>query len=229
MLYAQYLVSLKKPLRSKMQKQLITLLTVLPASRDAAWERSFLQMLPQALVSVINPEPQTGPDSWPYLFIEISEKSTEPFARVIDWLTERGVGLTINPQKAIPDFVLTYGMLCNFRMNGSLLTELADFGANELHAENKQIFIAEPNDRYLPSYMRNILRDFFKDQKVLKPRLTLISQDKKVYDLAFSLESLGSPPVHEHAGISEAIAWFLPAHYGIVLISEKRISGFVDL
>ena len=96
------------------QKKILEHLKILPASRNESWENTFRQLLPHARLQVTNPEPQIGPDSWPYLFVEISEKSTEPSTQVIQWLTERGIGLAINTQKAIPDFVLTYGMLCNF-------------------------------------------------------------------------------------------------------------------
>lgn len=211
------------------QAKILDLLKVLPASRDAVWEKTFLQMLPRAFVTVLDPEPQTGPDNWPYFFIEISDRSDEPCSRVIEWLTERGIGMAVNPGNAIPDFVLTYGMLCNYRMTGNLLAPIDDFGPAELLVDESKIFVAEPNETYLPLYLRAILLAFFRDQKVLKPRLALLSTDKKVYDMAFSIESLGAPPIKEHAGISEAIAWFLPAHYGIVLVSEKRIAGFVDL
>jgi hypothetical protein len=40
---------------------------------------------------------------------------------------------------------------------------------------------------------------------------------------------LKSPPQSEHAGIAEAIAWFLPAHYTVALVSEKSIPGFQPL
>ncbi len=209
--------------------RIIETLKTLPAARNSEWEKSFLALLPQCFVTVVNPEPQTGPDNWPYLFIEVSDRSDEPCSKVIEWLTDRGIGLAVNPGKAIPDYVLTYGMLCNYRMTGNLLTEVEDFGPTELVVQGNQIFVAEPNENYLPPYLRSILLAFFRDQKISKPRLTLLSSDKKVYDMAFSIESLGSPPAQEHAGISEAIAWFLPAHYGIVLVSEKRISGFVNL
>ncbi len=211
------------------QGKILDHLNILPAARDADWEQTFLHLFPMINVTIARPDPQTGPDNWPYLFVEVTDSSEEPVLRVIEWLSERGIGLAINPQKAIPDFVLTYGMLCNYRMSGYLITDQSDFGPKEIQAENNQIFVAEPNEHYLPSYLREIIRNFFKDQKISKPRLTLISQDQKLYDLAFSLESLGSPPEHEHTGICEALSWFLPAHYGIVLVSEKRISGFVDL
>ncbi|HWU44373.1 MAG TPA: hypothetical protein VN132_13070, partial [Bdellovibrio sp.] len=64
---------------------------------------------------------------------------------------------------------------------------------------------------------------------VLRPRILVMSTDRKHYDLAFSLESLGNPPQKEHAGIAEAIGWFLPPHYSIVLVSEKGLPEFVEL
>jgi len=211
------------------QEKLLELLRVLPAKRDEVWEKTFLQMLAYARLRVLHPEPRTGPDAWPYLFVEISQDSDEPAPRIIEWLSERGIGLAINPQKSIPDFVLSYGMLWNYRVRGEFLTVHVDSGAKEILAKNNRVYVAEPTESYLPQYARQILRQFFQDQKILKPRITLISEDGQNFDLAFSLESLHNPPVHEHLGISEAISWFLPAHYAIALVSETRISGFIDL
>ena len=199
-------------------------LRALPAARDEAWEHRFLELLPYALVNVIHPDPRTGPDSWPYLFVEISEASDEPATRVLEWLSERGIGMAVNPMKAIPDYVLSYGMIWNYRARSEFLTEVV---SGEI--KGGQIYVAAPTEEYLPTYVRGILRMFFHDQKVMSPRVTLISEDAKVYDIAFSVESLGDPPEKEHAGIGEAISWFLPSHYAIVLVSEKKISGLVDL
>ena len=60
-------------------------------------------------------------------------------------------------------------------------------------------------------------------------QILIFSFDKKQYEFGISLESLGNPPETEHAGIAEAISWFLPPHYSIVLISEKGMPQFVDL
>jgi hypothetical protein len=40
---------------------------------------------------------------------------------------------------------------------------------------------------------------------------------------------LGNPPTKEHQGIAEAISWFLPPHYSIVLISETGLPPFAAL
>jgi hypothetical protein len=56
-----------------------------------------------------------------------------------------------------------------------------------------------------------------------------MNPDRTKFDLAFSLDSLGNPTADEHNGLAEAIAWFLPAHYSIALVSEKVITGFQPL
>jgi len=86
-----------------------------------------------------------------------------------------------------------------------------------------------PSPQYLPQYVRNILKEFFRDQGVLMPKILVMSADRKHYDLAISLESLGNPPEKEHQGIAEALSWFLPPHYSIVLVSEKGLPSFVEL
>ena len=86
-----------------------------------------------------------------------------------------------------------------------------------------------PTEQFLPMYVRKVLKDFFRDQGVLEPKMLMILQDEKNYDLCFSLESLRNPPQAEHAGVAEAISWFLPPHYSVVLISEQNLPSFVSL
>ena len=57
----------------------------------------------------------------------------------------------------------------------------------------------------------------------------VMSTDGENYDFCFSLESLGNPPEAEHSGIAEAISWFLPPHYSLLLIGEKDLPKFIDL
>ena len=66
----------------------------------------------------MNEEPQNGPDGWPYLLVRTSAEAAEPFARVVEWLAGRGIGLVVNPHKMVPDYVFTYGMLWNYIETG---------------------------------------------------------------------------------------------------------------
>ncbi len=219
-------------------------LTAIPfTNRDQNWENKFFQALSLANLRLLTADPQTGPDGWPYLMAETgvdakpettAEPATEPkepIQKVIQWLAGRGIGLVINPQKEYPDYVFTYGMLWNFRETGFFFQPL-----NDSHKEgtveftpNQVMNSGEPAAHYLPSYVRTILREFFRDQAILKPRVLVMSTNNIDYDLVFSLESLGTPPESEHAGIAEAIGWFLPPHYSILLISEVGLPSFFDL
>jgi hypothetical protein len=77
--------------------------------------------------------------------------------------------------------------------------------------------------------VRKILAEFFRDQGVLQAKILVIGTAENTYDLVFSSESLGSPKDSEHKGVLEAISWFLPPHYSIVLASEVGLPAFVTL
>ena len=183
-----------------------------------------------------------GPDNWPYLMVstEVSkdlnkESSAEPSQQVLHWLSTRGIGLVVNPQKDYPDFILSYGMVWFFRETGRFilrnavpLTSPLSNPKVELNAGTLQKF-GPPTEAYLPTYVRKVLNDFFRDQGVLNPRCLVISENSKDYDFAVSVESLGNPPEKEWPQIGEALSWFLPAHYSIVIIPEKNMPPFVAL
>ena len=95
--------------------------------------------------------------------------------------------------------------------------------------KNSAIKTGPPSKEYLPEYVRNIIKDFFRDQSLFDARILMISTDGNTYDLCFSLESLNSPPESEHDGILEALSWFLPPHYSLAVVSEKNIPGFESL
>jgi hypothetical protein len=60
-------------------------------------------------------------------------------------------------------------------------------------------------------------------------RVLVMGPNQQQFDFCFSMESLGAPPAQEHRGILEAIAWFLPAHYSLMLVSEKDLPKFESL
>ena len=102
--------------------QLTDLVQTQEDKRDSNWESLFFHQLTQSDVEVLSPEPQQGPDGWPYLMVQTkSENKTVPAEsaqKIIQWLSERGIGLVVNPTKEYPDYVFTYGMLWHFRQTG---------------------------------------------------------------------------------------------------------------
>lgn len=201
--------------------------------RDMDWESRFLDQLANSKLQILSPDPQMGPDNWPYLMVstEDSVQATEPTTKVVEWLSTRGIGMVVNPEGEYPDYVLTYGMIWNFRQRQRFLSP-ASGPSSHLQMGSGSLQVAHagtPTEEYLPLFVRKILKEFFRDQGVHRPRILVLSEDRKHYDLAFSAESLGSPPESEWSGIAEAISWFLPAHYSILIASEKTLPRFSDL
>lgn len=209
---------------------LIELTKISDEQRDPQWENDFFMSLSKGNLKLLSQDPQVGPDGWPYLMTETSADATEPAQKIIQWLATKGMGLVVNPNKEYPDYVFSYGMLWHFRETGLFYSAKPEVstGSFELR-DGAKLHAGEPTPQYLPQYVRNILKEFFRDQGVYAPKILVMSADRVNYDLAFSLEALGNPPVKEHQGIAEAISWFLPPHYSIVLVSENGLPPFVNL
>ncbi len=200
------------------------------AERNPQWENQFFHALSQGKLQLITPEPQTGPDSWPYMLAETSEAASEPTSNLIHWLADKGIGLAINPRKEYPDYVFSYGMIWSFKETGFFFKPTQERETGSVQFEtSKLVHAGPPTEEFLPGYVKKVIRDFFRDQGILRPRLIVMSTDGENYDLCLSLESLGNPPESEHQGIAEAVSWFLPPHYSLMLISEKGLPPFSDL
>lgn len=200
-------------------------------NREIDWERSFLRALPTARFNILNEAPVAGPDGWPYLLVNAEASGKEPAAKIISWLSERGIGLVINPQKTAPDYVLTYGMIWNYRERGEFLSARDQLVSEELTLkQGDSVHSGPPSLEYLPQYTRNVLRAFFKDNGTpLMKVLVVGDREKNDYSLCFSLEALGEPSATEHKGILEALSWFLPSHYSLAIMSERGLPKFFEL
>ena len=203
--------------------------------RDEAWEIQFFKLLPEVHFTFLSDSPIEGPDGMPYLAVEISEDG-EPASKVLDWLGEKGVGLAVNPKKETPDYVFSYGMIWNYLLNGEFLTasesDSEKRGGQEFEVTPGQEMMAgTPSEAYFPPHVRKVFKEFLGQQGVHQPRVVMLSQDSKNYDLCFSLESLGNPPQEEWQGVLEAFSWFFPLHYSFSIISEDSIQGidFVEI
>ena len=214
-------------------QEFFELLKTPSAKRDTQWEDKFAKVLPYGRFNLLFEDAKPGPDGWPYLFAAATEEGSEYGAQLLQWLSTRGIGLAINPEQAMPDFVLTYGMTWNFKERGEIISSLAGARPQTSKLEFKDgdsVLVGQPTEAFLPLYVRKILKQFFLDQGIIAPKVAvMLNNDKTLTDLAFSLDSIGQPTSDEHAGIAEALAWFLPAHYSIALVSEKVISGFQPL
>lgn len=198
--------------------------------RDDQWEAEFLQALTEGNLQLENLQPQEGPDGWPYLFAKTSPTAKEPAAKIIRWLAEKGVGLVINGAKTTPDYVFSYGAIWNFCEKGQFFTPIPERTTGEVQLKaGQQIFSGAPSKEYLPNYVCEVLKQFFAGQGVEDLRVLMVSLDQSQYDFYVSIDSLGNPPDEEHQGIAQAIQWFLPEHYSLVLAHESGLPRFFSL
>jgi hypothetical protein len=213
-----------------MNQELINLLNLPEDKRDQQWELEFFDLFPKATVNLVFEQPRQGPDSWPYLFVNTDGETKEPVKNILAWLSEKGIGLALNPNKEMPDYIMPYGMIWFYRETGNFLSDHFQFKGTKFNIEEgKKYFTGEPSLAYIPEYVRKVVREFMQQQGVLTPRVCMLSEDQQYWDLCFSLDSLGNPPSSEHEGIAEALSWFFPAHYSIVLVKEKELGEFFNL
>ena len=204
------------------------LLAVAFDDRDEKWEENFFKKLPGVSVEFLSDSPIEGPDGMAYLAVKTVDKDGEPADKVLVWLGEKGVGLVVNPNDGQPDYVFSYGMIWNFLLHGEFISDQVNdsAGGKEVSLEPGQEMMAgTPSEEYLPPHVRGIFKEYLSQQSVDKPKIVMLSQDGKNYDMCFSLESLGNPPQEEWQGILEAFSWFFPLHYSFSILSEEMIQG----
>ena len=240
------------------------LLQVPDLKRGDLWEDCFLEKFVDSKVKLLNRSPEKWMDSWPYMMVSTEVNSVqdtgtdtgidtgtdtgidtdagtgidtdiEGVASLLHWLKGRGIGLCINPQKKLPDYLFTYGMLWHYEYQGSFLKrplnkeDLLQEQEKVTFSPNERIYVANPFPHSIPEKPRCILRSFLQEQGLSEPKVLLISKDGVSYDLAFSLDSLGFPPRSEYKGIAEALSWFLPLHYSVLFLEEKLFPPFISL
>ncbi len=203
-------------------------------ARDQAWEESVLRLLCETKVQLQSETPQEGPDGWPYLFVRTGTEGAEPFVHVVQWLARRGIGLVVNPHKMLPDYIFSYGMLWNFVETGRFISPSEGFIAAKNDSPESSRFnwvMGAPTEKYLPSYVREILKSFLAQQGYANPKILVASQapEHKLTDLIFSIEALNHLQTKDQKVMAEAVGWFLPLHYNLVFASEKGLPEFVDL
>jgi len=205
------------------------LLSVSLEERDQNWEQQFFTNCKNQKYALISESSEIGPDGFSYLLIghdkNYLDRQTESFVDLVNWCLSKGVGIVINPQKEYPDYIFTLGMLWHFALNGV-------FKKSNLHQAEKFVFLpgdsakkVQVTNDLIPDAIRSFLKMFLNQQNVIEPKILVLKQEKHL-DFIFSLESLGSPEESEHLGICEALSWFLPTHYPIMILSEVGLPKF---
>jgi len=210
---------------------LFQLLSQPESYRNEEWERALMVAFAEAKVELSSQDAKSGPDGWPYLYVKVSPQAGEPVTRVVDWLSTRGIGLVLNAYKMMPDYIFTYGMIWNFKETGQFQQFDVAPKTGPVHYDpSEPMIFGPPSEAFLPKYVRQVLRQFLHAQGVKYPKvLVMTNKDYSQTDLIVSLDSLGNPPEREHKALAEALSWFMPNHYPLVLAPETGLPKFVDL
>jgi hypothetical protein len=199
------------------------------SDRDESWESAFLSACTKQKYALISDSSEIGPDGFSYLLIandkDYFDRQQEGFIDLANWCLSKGVGLVLNPQKEYPDYIFTLGMLWYFALHGV-------FKKTNLHQSEKFIFLpgdsakkVQLTNELIPDAIRNFIKMFLNQQQVVDPKILVLKQENHL-DFIFSLESLGSPEDSDHKDICEALSWFLPTHYPIMILSEVGLPKF---
>lgn len=204
------------------------------AARDERWEAQFLDGILTRKVQLEGDEAKEGPDGWPYLFVRTElepGQAGEPFVEIVKWLSSRGIGLAVNAHKMLPDYIFPYGMLWNYVETGRFVAQQGPLKEGEvIYDENEKVLFGPPSEKYLPLYVRSVLREFLLAQGFTTTKiLVATSPDYKNVDLVISVDSLNGLPKSQHKTLADMLAWFLPLHYTLVLGPEEGLPKFYDL
>ncbi len=190
--------------------------------RDEGWESAFFSALLESHVQLDDDRVQIAPDGWPYLFVRSGQGGSEPVIRILDQISDRGIGLVVNGHKLVPDYVFTFGMLWNFRETGQFISQHRPQAEGKIEfSRDQKLIMGPPTEKYLPLYVRACLREYLQAQGAQEPRILVVTDQSYSHaDLCFSIESLGHPEPQTHRQHAERIGWFLPTHYSIVFVHE---------
>lgn len=222
-------------------ERIATLLEISKGDRDESWVQRFLTDLPEASFRSGNPQVIAGLDGFPYFQLVLPEPGTEFQSFVIDkmkddFLLERGFGVVINPGTEQPDWVLTYGDILNFQLNGSFFTKESTFSQNmdsEIVKEKEEVLIGQPSETILPAATRKLLKDFFELNGIADPKVLLMMRkqgEQTTQDLAFNITPDQFETEEHFRNMMQTVTWYLPRHYSIIGLKDDALdSGFMSL
>ncbi|MCX2477861.1 hypothetical protein OQY15_02090 [Pedobacter sp. MC2016-15] len=219
-----------------------TLLEVPREERNEQWVSQFLAALPLAAFRCGTPQLIAGPDGFPYFQLFVPQPGEEFQSYVIEemingFLVERGYGIVLNPGAGQPDWVLTYGDVLNYQLNGSFFTLESLFSnssnTEEVVAKGEEVMIGQPSEAILPAHTRKLLKDFFELNGVLGPKVMLMMRkngENVSQDLAFNITPDLFESEEHYRNMMQTVTWYLPRHYSVVGLDESHVeNGFMPL
>jgi len=223
-------------------QSIANLLAVPKSERNDQWLDQFLLDLPKASFRGGTPQVIAGPDGFPYfqLFLPAPGEEFQSFAievMIPEFLLERGFGVLINPGEIEPDWVLSYGDVLNYSLNGSFFTYESAFSSHndveDVVGEGEEIMVGQPAETILPVHTRTLLKDFFVLNGIQEPKVLMMVRKKgeDVYqDLAFNITPDQFETEEQYKNMMQTVTWYLPRHYSLIGLHHSDVGdGFMPL
>jgi hypothetical protein len=223
--------------------QLIAELLLVPREqRNETWVEMLLANIPLASFRSGNPQLIAGPDGFPYFQLLLPESGKEFQCFVVDkmvndFLLQRGYGVVINPDQGQPDWILTYGDILNYHLNGVFFSTESLFSKSinpeETVSEGEEVMVGQPSETILPKETRKLLRDFFELNGIMDPKVMLMMRkngEEVSQDLAFNITPEGFESEEHYRNMMQTVTWYLPRHYSVVGLHDNLAeNGFMPL
>ncbi len=198
--------------------------------RDDGWRERFYDDVVEAAFATTEPKIFGGPDGFPYfrLVTPETEQAFEAYcvASLLEFATDRGIGIAFNPGEAGADWVFTYGDLFTLRHFGMFEVPAeppTSKEAKEVLQESEEVMTGAPSDSFLPPYARDVLRHFLKTALgVESPKVLLMHRPsaRPSQQLIFNLFPEDFETEEAYTTALQALKWFLPRHYGLTGVPQ---------
>ena len=205
------------------------LLSVVSERRDNAWKQQFFENVFDASFACGDPQVFHGPDGFPYfkLFTPEPNKAFDSFCicNLLEYATENGLGIAINPRSDSVGWVFSYGDLLCHRLYGAFEVGQVQRGHTQTTiVKETQVLVGAPSETILPAYTRRCLKSFIEYKTGSQaPGVFLMHNpsDQPPQSLVFSVSSENFPNEAAFRAFMAALSWFLPRHYPPTCISKQ--------
>lgn len=219
--------------------KILELFSVAADRRDAAWKSDFFANVVDASFACGDPQVISGPDGFPYfqLFCPEPYKSFDSFCicNLLEYTTENGFGIVINPRENNVDWVFSCGDLLSYRLLNSFNVGEIQQGHTQTTIQTAtKVLVGAPAETILPKYTRHLLKNFM-EQKLGLANAGVFLMDNPTASpsrsLVFSIFKEDLETEAQFAVAMNHLSWFLPRHLPPTSISksENLISQFYPL
>jgi hypothetical protein len=209
--------------------KLVELFKIPQGDRDAGWTHDFFKTVPNAALTLAEPEVQKGPDGFPYLQLLIPPEDGEfkgySISHLLDVSIERGVGAVILPAAgANPFWVFSYGKLLSYKLLGNFDARPANPPPQPTPAGERQVMIAQPNENYLPSAARAIIKQYLELNGVSQPAMFMLhdASMSPPQQLVFNLFRENYPSDEHFHAVCQRLTWYLPPSYSFITLPNDK-------